>query len=121
MIQAQVNRRHPVTVAEETRPAKQCGRDRDIGTLTDGFWPKAAAPACDCHASMNQHPRASGSPIAARDSAAVAIIGTEMPFRHTVFMHSNSDSFPLPAVTNAQRVIRQLFQDVRAAQARTHR
>ena len=41
MIQAQINKCHSVTVAEETRRAKQCGQGRDIGTLTDCSCPTA--------------------------------------------------------------------------------
>jgi DNA-binding transcriptional LysR family regulator len=47
----------------------------------------------------------------------LAVIGTEIPFKNIIFMHSNRDAYPLPAVAGAQEVIRQLFQDVRARQA----
>lgn len=51
----------------------------------------------------------------------LAVIGIEIPFKNTIFMHSNRDAYPLPAVAGAQEMIRELFEDVRAAQARTHR
>jgi DNA-binding transcriptional LysR family regulator len=44
----------------------------------------------------------------------LAVIGMEIPFKNAIFMHSNRDAYPLPAVTGAQEVIRQLFEDVRA-------
>jgi hypothetical protein len=44
----------------------------------------------------------------------LAIIGTEIPLKNTVFMHTNSDAYPLPAVAGAQEAIRQLFEDMRA-------
>jgi DNA-binding transcriptional LysR family regulator len=47
----------------------------------------------------------------------LAIIDTPIPFRNTVFMHSNSEAYPLPAVTGMQEVIRKLFADMRATQA----
>jgi DNA-binding transcriptional LysR family regulator len=47
----------------------------------------------------------------------LAIIDTAIPLKSTVFMHSNSEAYPLPAVTQAQEVIRQLFEDWRATQA----
>jgi DNA-binding transcriptional LysR family regulator len=54
-------------------------------------------------------------------AGSLALIGTEIPFKNAIFMHSNSDAYPLPAVVGAQEVIRRLFQEVRAAQAETHR
>jgi DNA-binding transcriptional LysR family regulator len=51
----------------------------------------------------------------------LAVIGTEIPFKNIIFMHSNRDAYPLPAVVGAQEVIRRLFEDMRAAQAGAHR
>ncbi len=55
------------------------------------------------------------------EAGTLAIIGTKIPFKHTVFMHSNADAYPLPAIIKAQEAIRRLFKDMRAAQARARR
>lgn len=48
-------------------------------------------------------------------SGALAVVGTPLPFKHSVCIHTNADAYPLPAVHTARQVIGQLLDDMRAA------
>jgi DNA-binding transcriptional LysR family regulator len=50
------------------------------------------------------------------DAGTLTVIGTALPFRHNVYLHTNRDAYPLPAVNTAQEIIRQLVGEMRDQQ-----
>jgi DNA-binding transcriptional LysR family regulator len=43
-----------------------------------------------------------------------AVIDIEFPFRNSICLHTSRDAYPLPAVTRAAEIIRELFAEMRA-------
>lgn len=50
------------------------------------------------------------------DAGTLTVIGTALPFRHTVYLHTNREAYPLPAVATAQAIIRQLVGEMPVGQ-----
>jgi DNA-binding transcriptional LysR family regulator len=50
------------------------------------------------------------------DAGTLTVIGTAMPFRNNLYLHTNRDAYPLPAVNKAQEIIRQLLGEMRDQQ-----
>lgn len=50
------------------------------------------------------------------DAGSLTVIGTALPFKHTVYLHTNRDAYPLPAVAMAQQIIRKLVGEMRDGQ-----
>ena len=51
------------------------------------------------------------------DAGLLRVIGTTVPMGHTLYLHRNSDAFPLPVVTKVQQMIVKAFAALRASAA----
>jgi DNA-binding transcriptional LysR family regulator len=47
----------------------------------------------------------------------LCVVDVDVPFMHTIQLHTNRDAYPLPAVTQVTDIIRQTFADIRGSGA----